>query len=247
MIVKHEGLEGQAVKEADFRTFLKRGGRSPSAIKRVIAHLKEYQGYLEAHGAALDDAGDEELRSYVDWVERASKTSAKTHLWALRYYYQFVENDDLEHLSNALRQERIQRKPFALKDFRGVQSEHVEKLAAVGIRNIKQMLKAGKTPADRKTLAEKSGVPLESILELVRLSDLARIPGVKGVRARLYVDAGVDSVEKMASWDPHELRTMVVEFVERTGFEGIATLPAEARYTVDHARKLPIMVSYEDD
>jgi hypothetical protein len=247
MIVNYEGLEAQTMNEAEFRSFLKRGGRSPSVIKRVIVHLKEYQGYLESRNVTLDDAGDEELRSYVDWVERAPKSSAKTHLWALRYYYQFVENDDLEHLSNALRQERIQRKPFALKDFRGVQSEHVKKLAAVGIRNIKQMLAAGKTPADRRALAEKSGVPLESILELVRLSDLARIPGVKGVRARLYVDAGVDSVEKMASWDPQELRAMVVEFVERTGFEGIATLPAEARYTIDHASKLPIIVSYEDD
>jgi hypothetical protein len=245
MIVKTEGREGQVLNEADFRTFLKRGGRSPSAIKRVIAHVQEYQGYLEARGMALEDAGGEELRSYVDWVEREPKSSAKTHLWALRYYYQFTENAELEHLASALRQERIQRKPFPLKDFRGVQSEHVEKLAAVGIRNVKQMLAAGKTPSDRQALAEKSGVPLEAVLELVKLSDLARIPGVKGIRARLYVDAGVDSVEKMASWDPQELCAMVVEFVERTGFEGLATLPAEARYTIEHARKLPVILSYE--
>jgi hypothetical protein len=70
---------------------------------------------------------------------------------------------------------------------------------------------------------------------------------VKGVRARLYVDAGVDSVEKMATWEPEKLRAMVVEFVERTGFEGVPTLPAEARYTIDYARKLPVIVSYEDN
>ena len=82
------------------------------------------------------------------------------------------------------------------------------------------------------------------ILELVKLSDLARIPGVKGVRARLYCDAGVDTMEKMAEWRPEELRQMVDEFVERTGFEGIAPLPAEARFTVAQAKRLPKIVEY---
>jgi hypothetical protein len=55
----------------------------------------------------------------------------------------------------------------------------------------------------------------------------------------------VDTIEKMAQWDPVELREMIVEFVERTGFEGIATLPAEARFTVQKAKEMPIIVEYE--
>jgi len=39
---------------------------------------------------------------------------------------------------------------------------------------------------------------------------------VKGIRARLYYDAGIDSVEKMADWEPEALRRMVAEFVART-------------------------------
>jgi len=78
----------------------------------------------------------------------------------------------------------------------------------------------------------------------VKLSDLARIPGVKGIRARLYYDAGVDTIEKMAQWDPQELRTMIVQFVEQTGFDGVATLPAETRFTVKQAKKLPRIVEY---
>jgi hypothetical protein len=60
----------------------------------------------------------------------------------------------------------------------------------------------------------------------------------------LYVDAGVDTIEKMATWDPADLRAMVVGFVERTGFDGIATLPAEAAFTVARARELPKIVEY---
>jgi len=78
----------------------------------------------------------------------------------------------------------------------------------------------------------------------VKLSDLARITGVKGIRARLYYDAGVDTVEKMAKWDAEKLREMLVSFVERTRFDGIAPLPKEAEFTVKTAKKLPKVVEY---
>jgi len=71
-----------------------------------------------------------------------------------------------------------------------------------------------------------------------------RIPGIKGIRARLYYDAGVDSIEKMAEWDPKALRAMLIEFVDRTGFNGMAPLPKEAEFSVEKAKKLPKIVEY---
>jgi hypothetical protein len=62
---------------------------------------------------------------------------------------------------------------------------------------------------------------------------------VKGIRARLYFDAGVDTLEKMAQWDPVELREMLIEFVNQSNFDGIAPWPKEAHFTVETARKLP--------
>jgi len=35
--------------------------------------------------------------------------------------------------------------------------------------------------------------------------------------------------------------------VERTGFNGVPILPAEARFTVQTARELPKVVTYEGD
>jgi hypothetical protein len=93
-------------------------------------------------------------------------------------------------------------------------------------------------------MVDATGIPLQTIVELVKLSDLARIPGIKGIRARLYHDAGVDTVEKMAGWEPEELRAMLLEFVERTGFEGIAPLSAEAAFSVARAKELPQIVEY---
>jgi len=131
-----------------------------------------------------------------------------------------------------------------LKDLREINPAHVEKLKALGIRNVNEMLKAGRTRKRRQDLSAKTGIKPEAILELVKLSDLARIRGVKSTRARLYYDAGVDTVEKMAKWNPEKLRAMLIDFVEKTGFDGIAPLPKEAESTVAEAKKLPKIVEY---
>jgi predicted flap endonuclease-1-like 5' DNA nuclease len=206
----------------------------------------EFQKFMQGHcdGKGLAEAEPADLEAFVAWIEREPKASAKTQLWALRYYFEFEKNDEMYQLAGLLREQRIKRSSFPLKDFRGVDVEHTARLAAAGIKDVKQMLEAGRTHAGRQKLADETGVPLAAIVELVKLSDLARIPGIKGIRARLYHDAGVDTVAKMAGWDPEELRAMVLEFVERTGFEGIAPLPAEAAFSVARAKELPKIIEY---
>jgi AraC family transcriptional regulator len=183
--------------------------------------VEEFEGYLDAQreGKDLQEVGAEDLEAFVLWIEEAPKASAKTHLWALRHYYEYVADDAMRSLAGALREERIKRTPFALKKFQGVDPEYVGKIEAAGVKNVAQMLKAGQTHRDRQVLAEETGVPIDAILEFVKLSDLARIPGIKGIRARLYHDAGVDTIEKLAACDPVELRAMLAGFVEDTGFE----------------------------
>jgi hypothetical protein len=234
------------VEKEAFARFLKRGGRSSSAVKRCLSMAGEFEEYLQQHrgGKCLGAAGSEDLEAFVAWVEREPKASAKTQLWALRYYFEFEENQEMRRLAGLLRQQRLKRSPFLLKDFRGVDPEHIARLDAVGIKNIEQMLRAGRRPDGRQELVDATGIPLQTIVELVKLSDLARIPGIKGIRARLYHDAGVDTVEEMAGWEPEELRAMLLEFVERTGFEGIAPLSAEAAFSVARAKELPQIVEY---
>ncbi len=106
------------------------------------------------------------------------------------------------------------------------------------------ILSSAKTPADRSSLAAQTGIPEKVILELTKLSDLARIPGIKGIRARLYVDAGIDTVEKLAQWDPEKFLEHIVEFVECTGVDGTPTLSAEAIYSIEYAKKLPKIMQY---
>ncbi len=106
------------------------------------------------------------------------------------------------------------------------------------------MLSAGRTIEARASIARQAGIPEEVVLELVKLSDLARLPGVKGIRARLYYDAGVDCVEKLAQYEPEALLALTTAFVHKAGFDGIAPLPKEVSSTIANALKLPSLVEW---
>ena len=134
--------------------------------------------------------------------------------------------------------------PFKLRDFMGVNPDQIGKLETMGIKTAGQMLKAGETPQGRADLARETGIPLEVVSELVKLSDLSRLPGVKGIRARVYFDARVDTVEKLATYEPVELLALTTDFVQRTGFVGIAPLPKEVSSTIANARKLPKVIKW---
>jgi hypothetical protein len=136
------------------------------------------------------------------------------------------------------------RVPFPLKDFPGVAPGHVEKLARLGIKTADRLLLSGRTRADRAALALETGVPAKAIMELVRLSDLSRLPGVKGSCARLYLDAGIDCVEKLTAWDAEPLRLKLERHAARAGFEAAAPPPREVSSAIAVAKRLPPIVEW---
>ena len=241
----HNGaVEVSPLNEDAFAKFLKKGGRSQSVAKHVVTQVAEFERYLREQRDCeeLDKATPKALEAFVSYVEEKKRGSAKNYLHSVRYFYDYTINEEMRNLAGRLRNQRITRTPFPLRNFRGINPAHVEKFAVLDIRNVKEMLEAGRTHEAREELMKKAGVPAEAVLELVKLSDLARLQGVKGIRARLYYDAGVDTIEKMAKWDPEKLRAMLIDYVERTGFDGIAPLPKEAESSVAEAKKLPKIV-----
>jgi hypothetical protein len=231
--------------EPDYRNFLKKNKRKDSAIEQIVGFVEQFEAYLQTYYTEItsEQVTVETLESYVSWLEIETKQSASKPLWALRYYFDFIENQELSDLAGEMRGERVKRKPFLIKKFRGVNPEQIAKLEALYIENIDQLLDAGRTPKLREELAEKTGIPLEGILELVKLCDLARLGAVRTVRARLYHDAGLIP-KTIAAWEPEKLHAMLVDWVEQNNFDGIAPLPKEVQHLVEDARRLPILVIY---
>ena len=227
-----------------FREFLKRGGRSRNATDRAIEYVRQFEGYLVDHGRDLDEADPADLESFAAEIEAEPGTSAKLHLWGVRYYYEFIDDPIMVHVAAVMRRDRVEETPFKLRQFRGVDLSYTDRLAADGIRTADDLLAAAATQAGRVALNERTNVPPAAIEELVQLSDLARIDGIKAIRARLYLDAGVRSVADLAGWDPVELVAVLKQHVADTGFAGIAPQPGEARHAVATAQRLNPLIEW---
>jgi hypothetical protein len=230
----------------EFGNFLKRSSKKDHVVDGLIKLCTVFEEFLrKTRKCSIDAAGKEDIVAFFD-VVKDQKAQVSNYLRAISLYYRFKSKTELSALASRLREQRISsaKKSFELSKFRGVNLVYADRLSAVGVRNVEQMLELGKTRVGRQKLSDRTGIPLEAILEFVKLSDLSRIQGVKGIRARLYFDAGIDTVEKMSDWNPEELRAYLVEFVDRTGFEGIAPLPKEVRCTVEEAKRLPTIVEY---
>jgi site-specific recombinase XerD len=107
-------LQGANLDEKEFQASLKKSRRSQNTIVTIVRHIKDFEKYLseERAGKILDDIDFEDLNAFVDWIEREPKVSAKKHLWALRYYFEHIANEDLRLMADVLREQRIERTGF---------------------------------------------------------------------------------------------------------------------------------------
>jgi len=230
--------------EQGFRKFLKKFGKKEHVVEGLISQVRAFEAYLTGkRHIGVEAASEQDLQ---DYVKALPQREVKVRIRGLSLYYGFVGNIPLARLASDLREHETAktRHAFRLREFHGVSLEEIAKLEALGIVTVEQMLVAGKTPEARQQLAKQTGIPVQAILELVKLSDLSRLGAVKSVRARLYYDAGLDTPDKFTQWESEALRQMLIEFVERTGFDGIAPLPKELRSAITKARHLPEAVQY---
>jgi hypothetical protein len=230
----------------EFTRFLRRKGKKEHVVNGLIDHCLFFDNYLvEQRGTNIDSANKDEMTMFVQELENR-KMDYTNILRGIALYYEFQSREYLCRYAGSLREKRLSetRKIFKIRDFRGVNTDYVARLEAVGIQNTEQMLQAGRTPGDRQAISVRTGIPVEAILEFVKLSDISRLGAIKSIRARLYYDAGVDTPDKFAQWDPEELRTMLTAFVQHTGFDGIPPLPKEVQGAVRRAKEITKIVEY---
>ena len=233
------------MRQEEFRKFLRTKGKQVHVVDQMI---KLAAGFKASSGKSLNDITAKELARLLPELERNEQGLGKKTARAVGLHLAMAGKSEAAAAAWAFRKEAIarQRAPLSLKQLLNVAPDACNRSTASGIVNAEQMLAHGRTKPEQEALSRRIGISYAAILELVKLSDLSRIFGVKGVRARLYYTAGVDRPAKLAPWDLQELRAMLVEFVAKTGFPGIVPLPKEARFTVMEAKTLPEVVEYEE-
>ncbi len=234
------------IKEEDFIAFLKSKGKSENVIDLMLSGVASFERFLlDSNEKSIEEAEKEDIEGFAK-SNYNDKARLKQQLRSIAQYFCFLSEPSLAKYASELREKEIaaKRKGMRLDRFSGYDRTIVEKLAKEGIFYTYQMIAAARSPELRESLAARTGIEMERILEYLKLSDLSRLGGMKGVRARLYYDAGVDTLDKLSNWNPEELRTMLVDFVRKTGFKGIPPLPKEVSSTIEAAKKLERLVDF---
>jgi hypothetical protein len=136
-------------------------------------------------------------------------------------------------------------KPVVLREIPGVSLEDIDKLAAVGITHSKHLFARGQTVKEREELAAATGVSIQSLLELVKLSDLARVRGIGAAFTRLFYETGADTVEKLSGWDPEALFHKAHEVNKEKGVTKVVPPLKDFVQYVTIAKDLPKLIEYE--
>ncbi len=230
--------------EKAFAAFLKKKGKKADVVERNIRTVNNVADFMkrEFH-KQFEDISPDDIKQYVSALE-AQKKSPKGPLYVLMNYFKFTDDKELLKCAASLRQTRTKksRSVFLLKNFMDVNQECVQALANAGIKNVDDMLKAGNTKIKRKKLSRKLNIPEDAILELVKLSDITRLGYVKTKLTRLYYNAGLDSPEKIAIFEPDELHEFFVKFVKESRWEGMVPNPKDLVGNIASARTLKKVV-----
>jgi glutaredoxin-related protein len=226
------------VDEDKFTVYMKQAKKPPATIKGYANSIKLYEDFLQKHEKVncLEDSQPKNLKAFVDWGTEKGENVYR-HFWGIRVYYEFIQRPNMD---NKVREwmEYLQNETRKLREFPKVDKNSVKKLSAMGISTVNQFIQAANTPEKREILSQESGAPLEAILELYKLSELSRLPGLKKVRGRLFYEGGLDSLSVIAAMEAEEVHTTLQEYIDRTGFDGLAPTVGEAQLTIDMAKFL---------
>lgn len=174
---------------------------------RLLPSQQRLLEKIDERFACLEENGIENLEQ----LQKALKTKS-----AIQSFAEAI-GLPLDYLT-ILRREvnSYQPKPIDLKDFPGADPDVVRKLRQIGIENTEQLFPYVLTLQARSEFAEQNQIEYEDILELTKLTDVARIKWVGPKFARLLVESEYDTVEKIADSNYEELYLALIRVNEET-------------------------------
>jgi hypothetical protein len=135
--------------------------------------------------------------------------------------------------------------PIPLAKIPGIDHRYIERLAAVGIKQTRQLFGRAWSRSGRSELVKETGIPEDVMLELVKLSDLARAGYVGPIYARMLYETGENTLEKLAQSSPAELHAKLLAVNEEQKLTRVTNFTVkDIASTVEIAQMLPKVVEY---
>ncbi len=129
--------------------------------------------------------------------------------------------------------------PVSLQAFPGVDEDCAVRLTAAAIKNSRHLFNQTRTADQQEALAQQTGIALESLHELIALSDLVRVSGIGPVFARMLYDAGVNSTAALAQAQAAPLYSQLYDLNKARTYTKAAFTEKDVVYCIELAHKLP--------
>lgn len=133
---------------------------------------------------------------------------------------------------------------YKIIDIQGIGPVYAEKLIAVGVTTVPQLLERGKTAKGRKELEESTGIRHDLILTWVNHADLFRVKGVGPQFSELLEAGGVDTVKEFAHRNAENLHKTLVEVNEKEHRTRRVPTVGELQKMINLAKEMEAVVTY---
>ncbi|HNS39000.1 MAG: DUF4332 domain-containing protein [Anaerolineae bacterium] len=126
----------------------------------------------------------------------------------------------------------------------GIGAVYGQKLRAINVNTVLDLLLSGATRRGRKNLSDQSGISPSLILTWVNHADLFRIKGVGQEYADLLEEAGVDTVIELAQRNPANLHKRMIEVNDQKALVRRTPYASEVESWVEQAKQMRRAIYY---
>lgn len=136
-------------------------------------------------------------------------------------------------------------KPNRWKDFSCISEDTINKLSSLKINNTLKLYPEIITPEKRNQLSKKIEISGSEILKLAKLADLSRIRWVNHTFAYVLLEAGYDTVEKVAGADDLTLHQEIKELNAKRKIYNAHIGKNDMKMVIEFAKNLSFEVEYD--
>ena len=133
---------------------------------------------------------------------------------------------------------------YKIIDIQGIGPVYAEKLIAIGIETVDQLLEKGADAKGRQAIEEATGIRHDLVLTWVNHADLFRVKGIGPQFAELLEAAGVDTVKELRNRNAANLAAKMAEVNEEKHLTRRTPVEKEIQKFIDIAKELEPKVTH---
>jgi len=133
---------------------------------------------------------------------------------------------------------------YKIIDIQGIGPVYAEKLIAIGIETVDQLLEKGADAKGRQAIEEATGIRHDLVLTWVNHADLFRVKGIGPQFAELLEAAGVDTVKELRNRNAANLAAKMAEVNEEKHLTRRTPVEKEIQKFIDLAKELEPKVTH---